>query len=253
MEKLRPTENEAIKSYLLGSLDQSRKTQLEQRLLKDAQLFEEVLIAEDELVDHYVAGRLSEEQRACFESHFLVSPGRVTKIQFGRAFHRYLELNDTPVATLKPLKNPFWYVWRPLLAFSLLLIVALGGYWIWARKDASSPHKTHAITLAAGAIRSSGGSFPRETISEDTSTIELRLVVPDIRHRSYKADIHGETTDVKDLTSNQTLEQNGEKSVVFSVEAKRLPPDDYQMRLSGMDEAGEREYIDSYAFGIAKR
>ena len=252
--KLTTIENEAIKGYLLGSLDESRKTQLEQRLLNDAQLFEEVLIAEDELVDHYVAGRLSEADKARFESHFLVTPDRVRKIQFGRALHRYLELNDTPaVRALKPVRNPFWHVWRPFLAFSLLLIVAMASYWMWARKDAAGPRKTQVITLAAGGIRSSGASFPRETISKDTSIIELRLVVPDIRHRSYKADIHGETSDIKDLTSNQTLEQNGEKSVVFSVDSKRLPPDDYLMRLSGIDERGESEFIDSYTFGITKR
>ena len=254
METLTAIENETIQGYLLGSLDESRKTQLEQRLLNDAQLFEEVLIAEDELVDHYVASRLSEDERVRFESHFMVTPDRVRKIQFGRALHRYLELNDNPAAlTLKPVRNPFWYVWRPLLAFSLLLIVAVAGYWMWARKDATGPRKTQVITLAAGGIRSSGASFPRETISEDTSTIELRLVVPDIGHRGYKADIHGETTDVKDLASNQTLEQNGEKSVVFSVDSKRLPPDDYLMRLSGIDERGESEFIDSYTFGITKR
>jgi hypothetical protein len=245
-------EDEAIKGYLLGRLDDSRKTQLEQRLLNDAQLFEEVLIAEDELVDHYVAGRLGEDDRARFESHFLVTPDRVRKIQFGRALHRYLELNEVPaVPTPKPFRNTLW--WRPVLAFSLLFIVAVASYWIWVRKNGRGSHKTQVITLAAGAIRSSGATFPREAISEDTSTIELRLVVPDIRHRSYKADIHGETTDVKDLTSNQTLEQNGEKAVVFSVEATRLPPDDYRMRLSGTDERGESEFIDSYTFGITKR
>jgi len=252
--KLTTIENEAIKGYLLGSLDESRKTQLEQRLLNDAQLFEEVLIAEDELVDHYVAGRLSEDEKARFELHFLVTPDRVRKIQFGRALHRYLELNEVPaLRTPKPFRNPFWYAWRPVLAFSLLFIVAVATYWIWVRKNGPGSHRTQVITLAAGAIRSPGASFPREPISEDTSTIELRLVVPDIRHRSYKADIHGETTDIKDLTSNQTLEQNGEKSVVFSVEANRLPPDDYRMRLSGTDERGESEFIDSYTFGITKR
>lgn len=252
--KLTAIENQALKRYLLGSLDESRKTQLEQRLLNDAQLFEEVLIAEDELVDHYVAGRLSEDDKARFESHFLVTPDRVRKTQFGRALHRYLELNDSPALPApKPFRNPLWHAWRPVLAFSLLLIVAVATYWMWARTTGRGPHKTQVITLAAGAIRSSGSSFPRETISEDTSTIELRLVVPDIRHRSYKADIHGETTDLKGLTSNQTFEQNGEKSVVFSVEAKRLPPDDYLMSLSSIDERGESEFIDSYTFGITKR
>ena len=247
-------DNKTITSYLLGSLEESRKTQLEERLLTDAQLFEEVLIAEDELVDHYVAGRLNDHDKARFESHFSVTPDRVRKIQFGRAFLKYLELNDAPIAaTLQPSRNVLWFGWRPLLAFSLLLVVALGVYWNWARKDATAPQNTHVITLAAGAMRSSGSTFPRETIADDTSTIELRLVVRDLRHRTYKADIHGETTDVTNLSSTKTLEQNGEKSVVFSVEAKRLPPDDYQMKLSGTDQAGETEFIDSYTFGIAKR
>jgi len=32
-----------------------------------------------------------------------------------------------------------------------------------------------------------------------------------------------------------------------------LPPEDYRVRLSGTDEAGGTEFIDSYTFGIARR
>jgi hypothetical protein len=258
---LRAIGNETIKSYLLGSLEESSKTQLEEQLLNDAKLFEELEITEDELVDQYVAGRLSGDDKARFESHFLVTPDRVRKTQFGRTFRRYLEVNDTadvPDATRPKFKNLFalWRVQRPLMAFALVVVavaLAVAVYWAIFHKEGASPHRTQVITLASGTVRSTGQPFVRETIPADTSTIELRLVVPEIRHRSYKADISSETTKITDLNTSQTLDQNGEKSVVFSVAANRLPPDDYQVKLSGMNDAGETEVIDHYAFGIAKR
>jgi hypothetical protein len=261
-KRLRAIGNETIKNYLLGSLEESRKTQLEEQLLNDAQLFEELLIAEDELVDHYVAGRLSVEDKARFESYFLATPDRIRKTQFGRAFHKYLERNDTAEApaavSSAPFRNQsqFWKVRRPVFAFAALAVVcllSLGLYWSLFYKDFPGSNKPHVITLAAGISRSVGAGFHRETIPADASTIELRLVVSEIRHRSYNAAIRSATTTIENLTSSKTLEQNGEKSVVFSVEAKRLPPDDYQVKLTGTDEAGETEIIDSYSFGITRR
>ena len=261
-EILRAIGNETIKSYLLGSLEESSKTRVEERLMNDAQLLEELLIAEDELVDHYVADRLSGDDRARFESHFLVTPDRVRKIQFGRAFQKYLERNDVAegpgAITAKSFKRQFafWELRRPLIAFALLAVaclVSLGLYRMLFYQAGSGSQRIQVITLAPRLNRSVGSSFPRTTIADDTSTIELRLVVSEIRHRKYSADIQSESTRISDLSSSQTRDENGEKSVIFSVAADRLPPDDYQVKLSGIDDAGEKDLIDSYAFGISKR
>ena len=257
-EQLKAIGNETIKKYLLGNLEETRKTQLEEQLLNDAQLFEELLIAEDELVDHYVAGRLNVDDKVRFESHFLVTPDRIRKIQFGHTFQKYLELNDSvevPLA-VKPVNRFQLWPMRPVIAFSLLVVAclaSLGLYWGLIHKDGAGSGKPHVITLAAGTPRSTGRGLHRETIPPDTSTIEVRLVVLEIRHRTYKADFESESTKVTDVTSSQTREENGEKSVVFSVPTKQLPPDDYLVKLSGTDEAGETEFIDSYSFGIARR
>lgn len=257
-EQLRAIGNETIKQYLLGNLEETRKTQLEERLLNDAELFEELLIAEDELVDHYVAGRLSVDEKVRFESHFSVTPDRVRKIQFGRTFQKYLEINhsaELPLA-LKPVNRFQLWPMRPVIAFSLLVVAclaSLGLYWGLIHKDGAGSGKPHVITLAAGTPRSTGAGLHRETIPADTSTIELRLVVMEIRHRTYKADFESETTKVTGVTSSKTREENGEKSVVFSIPTKQLPPDDYLVKLSGTDEAGETQFIDSYSFGIARR
>ncbi|HSE31101.1 MAG TPA: hypothetical protein VLA93_05960 [Pyrinomonadaceae bacterium] len=259
---MRTIGNETIKTYLLGNLEEPSKTQLEERLLNDAELFEEVLVVEDELVDQYIAGRLSSDDKARFEAHFVVTPDRVRKIQFGRAFYKYLEQNDTAetpgAVQVKPSRSQFsfWQVRRPLIAFSLVAVAGfaiLAVYWATLHKESSGSRRTHVITLAAGVTRSSGAGFHRETIPTDASTIELRLVVAEIRYRTYKADIQSETTRITDLMSSRTREENGEKTVVFSVATGSLPPDDYQVKLSGTDDAGQTEFIDSYAFGIAKR
>ena len=258
-EQLRAIGNETIKKYLLGNLEETSKTQLEERLLNDAQLFEELLIAEDELVDHYIAGRLSVDDKVRFESHFLVTPDRVRKIQFGHTFQKYLERNDSAEVPLafKPVNRFQLWPMRPLIAFCLLVVAgvaSLGLYWGLIHKDGAGSGKPYVITLAAaGTTRSTGRGLHRETIPPDASTIELRLVVLEIRHRTYKADFESETTKVTDVTSSQTREENGEKSVVFSVPTKQLPPEDYHVKLSGTDAAGETEFIDSYSFGIARR
>ena len=80
--------DQTIKRYLLGTLNNSRRIRLEKRLLNEGELFEELLISEDELVDEYVRGRLTRDEKRRFESHFLVTAERHRKFQFGRSTSR---------------------------------------------------------------------------------------------------------------------------------------------------------------------
>jgi len=52
-----------MKSYLLGVLGGDGKTQLEERILSAPEAYEELLLAEEDLIDSYVAGGLSENER----------------------------------------------------------------------------------------------------------------------------------------------------------------------------------------------
>ena len=101
------TQNEdhnRIRLYLLGKLADSEKEQIEQELLANDDFFEEILIVEEELADEYVAGQLSREERADFESNFLATPERQQNLRFAQALNRYVtaeadrEPNTAPVA-----------------------------------------------------------------------------------------------------------------------------------------------------------
>ena len=66
-------------------------SQVEERLMSESDLYAELLIFEDELIDQYVRGQMSESDRASFEDHFLQSPEHRQKLRFARAFTKYVD------------------------------------------------------------------------------------------------------------------------------------------------------------------
>ena len=126
-------DKQEIRSYLLGDLDDDRKTQLEERILYALEAYEELLIAEEELIDAYVAGGLSELERQRFESHFLVTAERQKNLRFGQLLNRYVNSHPFPVVAIPqieksaPAKKSFMFSvlpagTRPVMVFCVTLL-----------------------------------------------------------------------------------------------------------------------------------
>src|SRR5262245_10784073 len=92
-----PEVQERLRRYLLGQLAEDALEAIEKDLLVNDELFEELLVAEDELVDEFLTGELGPDERLAFEKHFLVTPERHDKLKFGRAFKRHLSAQTTAV------------------------------------------------------------------------------------------------------------------------------------------------------------
>ena len=92
---------ETIRAYLLGKLPQGEQEKLEEQLMTQDDTFTQLLIHEDELIDEYVSGSLSAQEREAFERHFLAAPERRQKLGFAQALTKYVEAS-APV----PEKNP---------------------------------------------------------------------------------------------------------------------------------------------------
>jgi hypothetical protein len=258
------TVGQTMKSYLLGSLNDSRRGQLEERLLSDGELFEELLISEDELVDQYVAGRLTDREKRQFELHFLITDDRQRKFQFGRTFNKYLEVNDNSKSAAADARHPepfpnqpaFWSIRRPIIAFSVVALLCFGilaAYWIVARREAGSVGAIHVVALVPGGARSPGVGLPRIQIPEGTTTLEIHLAVPELKFDKYMAELRSHQTGVSEVQSVKTHEDSGKKSVIFQIRTDVLPVDDYQLKLNGIDAKGDREFIDMYSFGVRAR
>lgn len=66
--------SDSIRRYLLGELSEHEREQVEQRLMSDDDLYQRLLLAEDDLIDEYVSGKLSNRDRAKFSGRFLQVP-----------------------------------------------------------------------------------------------------------------------------------------------------------------------------------
>src|SRR5436305_14897182 len=71
--------------YLLGKLSEEKQAQVEDRAFADTDYRAALEAAEADLIDEYVRGELPPADRRSFESLFLASPQRRTKVEFARA------------------------------------------------------------------------------------------------------------------------------------------------------------------------
>jgi hypothetical protein len=126
----RSAADEAAVRYLLGEMKEEEKTMLEQGFVGEEDSFEQVAAVEDELIDDYLSGALTAEERDRFEKVYLGFPERRERVEFAQALHRRLseKSRTSPVAPFSPrVRRPF----NALLAAAAVLFGAIGVYFAW--------------------------------------------------------------------------------------------------------------------------
>jgi hypothetical protein len=78
-------EERAARRYLLGEGAEPDRVAFEDRFFEDNELFERLLAAEDDLVDAYARGTLSDDERAKLERGLLATPAGAERLAFARA------------------------------------------------------------------------------------------------------------------------------------------------------------------------
>lgn len=272
--ELQPT----IRQYLLGTLSQEQLAEFEERLLTDGGLYDELLMAEDELIDQFLSGALSATERERIESHFLRTPERQEHLRFASTLRRYVSANQPQVdevvgiaqvaaaeelpqiAVTPHRKRSFLstlFPRSPALAFSLacaLLLVIAGGVWlaISLRRQTNWPQSFFAVELAPGLTRS--GEIMEFAIPPEYDVVRLQLDLPEDQYPSYEAvsqDAGGRT-----LTTNKNLKAQsatGRPAVFVDVRRSLLPPGNYRVKLSGLTANGNAENVGSYSFRVLKQ
>ena len=141
-----PTQIE-LRRFLLGLVEsESEREAIELRLLQDPDFLEELEASEDDIIEDYVDGSLSDEETEAFENNFILTKERVAKVNFAKIAERRFRLipktipkdTDNYVGLLGPL-----YVWfqasrlRPLAAAALVIVIMLGAFYFVYRSDES--------------------------------------------------------------------------------------------------------------------
>ena len=140
--------------YLLGTLSEEEKTRLEEEYFLDDEEFEQLEIAEDELIDRYVRTELSTEDTHRFEK-LLISPRLSERVEVARilvqrtASHpQKQEVKPTPevlTPRVEPRRASWWEnlfgpaaavpAFRPAMAFALtlMLLTSVALIFVWTK------------------------------------------------------------------------------------------------------------------------
>ena len=257
-------EQKSIMQYLLGQAGPEESSTFEERLITDKDFYDELIIAEDELIDQYLDGDLTAHEREQFETHFMFSPERRQKIRFGRALHRVAVNTDDDrhVHSLsKPLRMsrfPLHLRWsNAVLSYSVLAMLVIAGIGVWAiwgslkQVPVSVGGKTMTITLLPGTTRTDEPTNNRISIAADIETIRLRLALAN-NQESYRVKIvNGDQTEV--WSGDGVVQtESGHSFVVANVPAQSLPNSEYTVVLSRKLGDGEFEEVLSYSFSVVR-
>ena len=239
-----------IREYLLGKLTDDEQKKIEERLMVEDDLFQELEISKDELIEEYRAGELSQKEQQSF-AHFLTTPEGRRRHTFAVAIG-CLERTVPPPRRRSGLER-FLDLFRkrewaiPAVA-SVALIVIVGVVGI---RSIQQPAKFVAVTLTNNAISRAAGDnqYQKVTVPPDASELRISLTLPEPAtagaRYSVKLDNRRETT---------ILEPSGQdaNSVSVVIPARKVPPGLYALTIYQIKPDGTEQQIPGNYFFITQ-
>lgn len=117
------------RKFLLGQLSPEEQGRIEERAFADPDVFAFLQATEDDLMDEFLYGDLSSEEKKSFEKFFLHRPGRRQDLRIARALRRYLDHENEPLEVVAQRANvSFWQrlglssLTGPLAAAAIIIV-----------------------------------------------------------------------------------------------------------------------------------
>lgn len=269
-------QREVIRNYLLGTLTEERREQVEQRLMTDSDYRDEVLMVESELVEDYLSDTLSADECDKFDKHYLSAPRQQKNLKLTKVLLKKAAQSTKPLPAAKP--NLF----RRLIIFfqssgprlqlatvSLILLAVVGAgvvLQMWRLRETSglreelaqlntaqsilSPDSAVAsATLLPVSVREQG-ALPRVTITPTVKVIQLRVPITSNAYQNYKVELR--TIEGEQVVEFESQRQAGEPLIV-QLPARILEPNDYMLTVSALNAQGLTENLGEYAFRVLQQ
>ena len=265
-----PNAAEEMRSYLLGTLDPARKKELEDRIVHAPEASEELLMLEEELIDQYLAGELSDFETKQFETYFLTTPERRKNLRFGQLLKSYNRTSPTQEAVtatrdaeISSAPKPFMFSHsllsgRPLMTFFLAGIALFGIVLVFCLAFRRAPalvaqhdaEQMMIVTLAPGPIVSGDGITKQVTVPPKGYNVKLELELKSANFQNYRFELFRENKSVQ-TSGAPPIEAKGQQYVIpLTITGEVLSPGDYQVKLSGVSDSGANEFIENYSFRV---
>lgn len=220
-------EQTVFRRYLLWELDESEREQIEERLLSEAEISEQLAIAQNDLFDDFAAGSLPEDERERFKTYFLTTPEHVRKLKFATALDRYVTAKTGSTAPSagsavdrtnmgqRILAALLMYKFKLAFSFALLLLAVSAVMWVvntkWLPGRITNEQNRQALGIELASLNNqlSNDSESLNKANGNTSTVPSFTLRPTLTREAVgaqKADLPRSAALVQlhlELTSNE--------------------------------------------------
>lgn len=248
-----------IRQYLLGQLAEEEQQILEQRLLTEDDLFQELEIVEDELVDAFVAEELPANERTQFERYFFSNPERQQNVRFAAGLGHYVAGKSVVEHASDISPAPFVLTGQErvrttgtnqtrlfrIATILATLFVFAGTFWFVRNNRQPQSYATFTLTISNN-NRADGGTATevKLPLSADTVRLYLKLPEPVDQSARYRVELLKETGELTSI-DKVALRDN---SAVVEFPAAQLALGQYALRVYVVKPGGAEERINGSYF-----
>jgi hypothetical protein len=257
--------DERIIAYLLDELPEAEAAQFEEDCFAQARWPRQINRVEGDLIDAYLRGELSPEQREHFEQNYLTTKARVKRVRMAAALLRVID-DPTGEEAQEPVSGEangtswfkrlivFWNnrPWRlPAFAALGLLFVITGAWWL-SRPDTPARPTLATLTLTIGAdVRRGAGDHPASVrLSPDVDALSIHLTLPEQATMSGlpgRVELVDQDGEVRPLT----IEAREAGALTVVIPTAQLKRGLYSLRLFTKNaEGAEQRVSGSYVFVV---
>ncbi len=282
----KPMTKAMARQFLLGAVDDSERKQIESRFMIDPEINETILIAEDELVEDYLEGSLSESETVRFLERYADGPRQQRKLRIAASLKEYAraealrgESQSSPIQELRNFisqslpKRPGLYI---PIAVAVASVVIVAAVWLvqWNNQrirennlrlaieqqlselnapSSLSENPPQIVSLILPSVSLRSVNAPAEIMPRAAfSVIELQLLWSQkVQSSSYRAVLRRvggtETFTIANLHAEDKL---GGKVVRLRLPAQALAPGLYQVSLNAITTDGGSGPTEEYEFMI---
>jgi hypothetical protein len=267
-----------VRQFLLGKVTDEERQRIETLFLTDAEVKERIIAAEQELIDDYLEGALTTEDREKFHLRYGQTPEQQQKLRIARSIKEWASA-ETAVPQTITVRTTSWGIlgrvlWsKPALVTSIslaVIIVIVAAVWLRALNEQRNKRLALEQELAQLNSPSTLNESPSQTLDLSPVTVrsgerqaeikrrsgirivELRLPwLQQERYSTYQAEIR-RLRDAESFTvPNLQGRDDGGYAIGVRLPTHMLVPGQYQIHLSGIAGDGAPGLAEDYAFAVS--
>lgn len=242
-----------MRSYLLGTLEESRAEEIERRYFTDRAFFHFVQSVETRLIEDYLAGRLRPLVKSRFEERYLTVPELQLRVEEVRGTCIPAR---TAVAPLRPIR---------LVLTAAIVLIGVGGAALWLARGrmpvaalpipTSAPPVLATLSLSPGMLKGVGAKTPELSPATGRGSVRLMLDLPGQRSPllgSVQVSLASAEGAWRKVWSSPqptlSTPSPGGQHLAITLDASLLSRGDYLVEVLGAD----GQVLETYSFRVAR-